>query len=161
MPLVDLQARQPQIGEQGVDLAETEVVEHLVQFIEPGLDQVDARGERLEHLARDGERIAIPVDADQVRCGVRRQDGGGMSGHAERGVHMHGIGRRQRRREQFNDPVEHHRGVQDVTGGVAGQLGPPAHVHRVPPGTAPCDVWFQSGPPPGTGEGAPGAADPD
>jgi len=64
-----------------------------------------------EPLSRQGERLLIPIDADQDELGETGQERLGVTAETQCRIDKHGAGRRQRRRKQFDRAGEKHRGV--------------------------------------------------
>ncbi len=103
----------PEVEQHPVDRRVAEPVEHLGQLVVDGVLQVDPVGEPGQPDPRVGERLGVPVQADQHRVRMRREHRLGVPGQAERGVDVDGAtGPAQRGGQQLEAPLEQHRHVR-------------------------------------------------
>ena len=75
------------------------------------MHQRDPVGVGGEQFAGGFDRGQVGVDADQQQAGARLEQGAGVPGAAQRGVHQHRARAGQGGREQGRDPVGQHRHV--------------------------------------------------
>jgi len=70
--------------------------------------------ERREPLPCDGESVGVAVETDEYKFRESPQQCLGVTSHAERGIHQHRSGVRDRRREKLDGALEHDGGVDLV-----------------------------------------------
>ncbi len=87
------------------------------RFGDPVVDrvhQVDPVAETGQPLPRDGKRLRVPIETDQLQFGEALEERLRVSAHAERRIHEDCARRLERGREQLHTPLEEHGRVQAI-----------------------------------------------
>ena len=104
--LVELERGHAEVHEDALDAVEPEVRDDVADLVVHRVDRREAVAEASEPLAREGDRLRVPVDADDARRRNLLEDGLRVPTHAERAVDEDRAGRRERGGEEVDAPLE-------------------------------------------------------
>ena len=87
--LVDLQTRQSQIHERGIDMVNAVIIQGTGELVERRMHGNEPVGKPFGFHTFRGERqsLGVTVDADQTRLRCRLQESGGVTGKPQRAIH--------------------------------------------------------------------------
>ncbi len=134
--LVQLHGGDAQVEEDALDGREAQPVQDLGEV---GVDRVDEGGpvaEGREPLAGEPQGLLVAVEADQTDLGEPGQQGLAVAAEAEGAVDDDGPGPLQRRGQQVQAPLEHHRDMSGLASQSALSDNGAAGVRT--PGSPPC-----------------------
>jgi hypothetical protein len=84
--IVDLKRGDAEVKQNPLNLAAAHLGEHRRQLVVARFDECDPVGKLGQALAREGQRVRIAIESDQLRLGTGREHGVGMSPQAERAI---------------------------------------------------------------------------
>ncbi len=98
--LVELQGRDAEVVEAGVDVGDAGLGERPRHLVVDGVDEGRATGEAVEPLGGEREGLLVTVDADEVRLRAGLEDGLRVATHAQGAVEVDRAALGQRRCEE-------------------------------------------------------------